>query len=120
GAAHAALNDVLAVGLPGAKATLQLLHRGRKNEDGDEVAPERALELLRALPIDVEKDVAPGLQRLLDRFLRAAVAVVEDIGPFRELFALHHALESGVVDEMIVPAFDFTGAYLASGRADRH
>ena len=67
-------------------------------------SPNRIFELLGALPVDVEQDVATFPERFLDRRLRASVAMVEDRRPFDELIRRDQPLELGVVDEMIVHA----------------
>ena len=45
-----------------AQAALELGHRRRQDEDADEVLAHRRMKLLRALPVDVEQDVAAGLR----------------------------------------------------------
>ena len=63
---------------------------------------ESRLELLGALPVDVEEDVAALAEGCLDRRLGRAVPMVEDVGPLGELVRRDHPFELGVVDEMIV------------------
>ena len=71
---------------------------------------EGRFELLRALPVDVEQDVAALAQRVLHRLLGRAVAIAEDMRPFDELAVGDHPVELGVVDEMIVDAVDLARA----------
>ena len=86
--------------------SLQLLDRGRQDEDADEIVARLLAQLLGALPIDVEQDIAAGPQCLLHRLARRAVAMAEDFRPFQKLAGFHHGLEAGQVDEMIVAAVD--------------
>ena len=67
-------------------------------------------QLLRALPIDIEQDVAAGLQRLLHRPPRRAVAMAENFGPFQKLARFHHGLEAMQIDEVIIAAIDLAAA----------
>src|SRR3954453_13047545 len=84
GAVHAAADHLPAVGAARAKAALELGHRGRQDEDADDVRID-LLQLLRALPVDVEQHVAAALDRLHHLALERAVAVAEDVRPFEEL-----------------------------------
>ena len=49
----------------------------------------------------------PAFERFLDRLLGAAVAMVEDIGPFGKIVGVDHRVECRLVDEMIVASVDF-------------
>ena len=59
------------------QALLEVARRGRQDEHRHQVVAALLLELLRALPVDVEQHVAAGLERRLDRRARRAVVVVE-------------------------------------------
>ena len=73
-------------------------------------SPNRRLELLGALPIDVEQDVAAFAERVLHRRLGGSVAIAEHRRPFDEFASLDHAVELGVVDEMIIDIVDLARA----------
>jgi hypothetical protein len=75
-----------------------------------DVAAGLLVQLLCALPVDVEQHVAARAEDLAHRRLWRAVAVAEDVRPFQELAVADHVLEPGEVDEMIVDAFHFAPA----------
>ena len=119
-AAHPEVDHLLAVGAAIVEASFQLGHRRRQDEDPHEIGAEGIFELLGALPVDVEQDVAAVLERFLDRLLRAAVAMIEDIGPFGEFVVGDQPVELRVVDEMIIDPVDLARAHRPGGGADRH
>ena len=83
-----------------AQAALELLHRGREDEDEHRVGV-LALDGLPALDVDVEDgDAVIGCAPLHHR-LRAAVEMAVDLGPLDELAAARCALE-GVIDEVVL------------------
>ena len=82
----------------------QFLGGGRQDEDRDQVVARRLLQLLGALPVDVEQDVAPVGQRRLHRRARRAVEVVEDARVLQQLAVRHHGVVPGTVDEAVVDA----------------
>jgi hypothetical protein len=59
---HPPVDDLLAVGAARAQPALELAHRGRQDEHPDDVGVD-LLQLLGALPVDVEQDVAAALNR---------------------------------------------------------
>ena len=71
-----------------------------------------AIELLRALPVDVEQHVAAGGERGLDRLARRAVAIAVHLGLFEQLVGVAHRLEAAPRDEMVVHAVDLARAPL--------
>jgi hypothetical protein len=117
GAVHAAPDHLIRIGAPRAQATLQLRHGGRQDEDPDDVGID-LLQLLRALPVDVEQHVAPALDDLQHLGLQRAVAMAEDVRPFEELATGHHFVEFVVRDEIIVLAVDLAGADRPGGGGD--
>src|SRR5262249_9361973 len=76
-------------------------------------------ELVPALPVDVEKDVATILQRLVDRGAGGPVAVAVDLRPLRELARGDHAVEGRGIDEAVVHPVDLAGARSAGRYRDR-
>src|SRR5438105_12031935 len=114
---HATLDDVLGVLPAGAYAPLQLLDRGRQDEDADRVGIELA-HLLRPLPVNFEDQVVAALQRIEDRLLRSAVAVAVDLGALEKLAAAAHGEERRVVDEVVVDAILLARAWRARGVRD--
>ena len=75
-----------------AQTPLELLHRGRCEEDQD-----RVRDLPRtcsgALDVDLQDDVAPGRQRLLDEPARRARAVIRRTAPIRGTRLAQHLVE---------------------------
>jgi hypothetical protein len=57
----------------------------RQHEDADHVVAHLAIELLGALPVDVEQDVLAGTQRCFDRLARRAVVVSMHLGEFEQV-----------------------------------
>ena len=119
-ALHAAGDHFLAVGAASAQAPFEFGQRWRQDENPDEILAHRRMKLLRALPVDVEQDVAAGLQRGLHRRLGRAVAIVEHRRPFDELAGLDQPVELGIVDEMIVDIVALARPLGAGRRRDRH
>src|SRR4029450_4166808 len=81
---------------------LELGHRGRQNEDSNQILAHGGVQLLRALPVDVEQYIAARLERGLHRRLGRAVAVTEHRRPFDEMAGREHPVELGLVDAMII------------------
>src|SRR5438874_675865 len=100
---HALADDGIGVLRPHAHAPLELLDRGRQDEDADAVRVEPA-HLLRALPVDLENDVFAAGDGIEDHFLRRAVVVAVHLGAFQEFAALAHRPEAALVDEVVVDA----------------
>ena len=74
--------------------SLQLGHRRRQDEHADHVGA-RLAQLLGALPVDVEQDVAARGERLLDRRARRAVAMAVDLGVLQQLAGFDHRAVGG-------------------------
>src|SRR5882762_11992844 len=114
---HAALDDVLGILAAGAHAPLQLLDRGRQDEDADRAGIELA-HLLGPLPVDFEDQVVAALQRIEDRLLRSAVAVAVHLGALEKLAAAAHGEERRVVDEVVVDPILLARAWRSRGVRD--
>ena len=95
------------------EAALELLCRRRQNENADQVGARFLTQLLRALPIDVEQNVAARLQCLGHRLARRAIAMPKHFCPFQEFTLRDHGVEAGVINEMIIAAIDLTAALWA-------
>jgi hypothetical protein len=120
GARHAVGDHGFGIGAAHTKPTLELGHRGRQQEQRHEVLTHRGGELLSALPVDVEQDVAAFAQRILHRGLGRSIAMAEDRRPFDEFAGVDHPVELGVVDEMIVDPIGFARALGARRCRNRH
>ena len=68
------------------------------------------VELLRALPVDVEQYVAALVEHRVDGRARRTVAMIEDVRPFEERVVRDHLLECRRIDEMIILAVHLAGA----------
>jgi hypothetical protein len=78
-------HDIVRILRADAQAPLEFVMGGRQNEHADEIFAHALLELLRALPVDVEQHVLAGGQRVHHRLFRRAVEMIEDGGIFEEL-----------------------------------
>ena len=108
GFGEALLDEFLRLPLSAAKSHKQFFFARRENEDRKGVG-HALFDLLRAFDIDFEDDQPAARQLLLDPPPRRAVALAEDIGPFEELIVLDHVVELGVIDEVVIDAFDIGG-----------
>ena len=97
----------------------QRLQRRRQDEDADQIALDRLGKLLAPLPIDVEDDIAAGIERAFHRVAGGAVPVAEHFRAFKERPALPQAYETGLVDEMIVAAVHLVRPLGSRGVRDR-
>src|SRR3546814_10112293 len=70
---------LIAVRRPAPQTPLQFLHRRRQDEDAHDIAARNLVQLLRALPVDVEQHVPPRLQHRLHRRPRRAVTLAKDM-----------------------------------------
>src|SRR3546814_2208265 len=95
---HTGSNHLIAVGGARAQAALQLSQRWGQDEHSDDVTASLLVELLRTLPIYVEKDVLPVGQHGFDRRARGAVAVAEHMRPFSECAVPRHFPERLLID----------------------
>src|SRR5690606_23729508 len=86
---------------PGAEPALELLHRGRQDEDADATRIERA-HLPRPLPVDLEHEVLAAGERFLDDTPRSSVAVAVYLRAFEELAPLAHGKEGRLVDKVVL------------------
>src|SRR5438552_10352708 len=78
-----AADDGVRILAAGAHAPLELLDRGRQDEDADALGIEPA-HLLRALPVDLQNQVVAALHRLEDHLSCRAVVVAVDFGALEE------------------------------------
>ena len=76
-------------------------------------------DLLRTLPVDVEKHVASGLDRGLYGRAGRAVEIAEDMGVLKHALVRHLRLEFGLVQKMVILAVDFSGPRCACRGRDR-
>ena len=74
----------------------QFIQAGRQDEDADDVLLVLLIELLRALPVDVEQIVLPARKPLADDPLGRAIAISEHLGPFVELILFDHDVKTRV------------------------
>jgi hypothetical protein len=102
-----------------AQSSFQLGYRWREDENACHIPARPFSQLLRALPVDVEQNVPPTLERRLDRRPRRPIAMAEYLRPFQELAHFDHGLEARCVDEMIVAAIDLARSLLACRHRDR-
>src|SRR5262245_56061920 len=118
GVGEAALDHSLRILAPAAQAALELLDRGRQDEDPDAVRVELA-HLRRALPVDLEHQVLPALQGLGDDLAGGAVAVAVHQRVLEKLAAIAHREERRLVDEVVLAPVLLAGARRACGVGSR-
>ncbi len=108
---HAGLDHLGRIGRAAFEPLAQLGHRGRQDEHAHDIAAGELVKLLRALPVDVEQDVAALLEHVPDLRLGRAVAMAEDMRPFEEFVVRDHRAEGFEIDEVIIDAVHFAGAH---------
>src|SRR5258708_4185370 len=89
-----------------AHAPLELLDRGRQDEDADALGIEAAY-LLRALPVDLQDQIVAALHRVEDPLLGPAVVGAMDFGAFEQFAPGAHLAERRLVDEVVIDAVLF-------------
>ena len=119
-AAHARFHHFGAVGCATGKATVKFLHRRRQDENADNVTTGLLIQLLRALPVNVEQHIATARQDRINRRVRRAITVAKDMRPFKKLTRRDHRAEAFEIDEMIILAINLAGPHRARGRRNRH
>ena len=72
-------------------------------------------QLLGALPVDLEEDVAAGADLLLEPALRRPVVITMDLGPLEEFTLVAQGAEALHIDEVIVLAVHLARARRAGG-----
>jgi hypothetical protein len=97
----------------------EFLHRRRQDEDRDHIGAHLFLQLLRALPVDVEQHVAAFAHRHLGSLARRAVEIAMHLGPLQQRLGIAHALEFAMRLELVVDAIDLAAATRPRGHADR-
>ncbi len=110
-----ARDNVLAVLGAAVQPPLQFPYARRQDEDTDEIVARLFAQLLRALPVDVEQDIAARLASLEHRQPRRAVAMAENFGPFQQVARFHHGGEAAGIDEVIIAAVDFAAPFRPRG-----
>ena len=118
GTVHAIADRLLAVGAAGSQAALQLHQRRRQDVDADDILRIARLQLLRALPVDVEQHVTALVHRLPNGASRRAVALAEDVRPLDQRMVGDELVEGFFIDEMIVDSVGLAGARRARRRGD--
>ena len=78
---------------PPLEARAQFPHRGRQDENADDIVAQPFTHLLCALPVDVEQHVAPFGEHLFHRLQRRAIAVAVHLGRFEQFARRPHPLE---------------------------
>ena len=101
------------------QARLELGHGRRQDEDRHDIDRHLFLQLLGALPVDVEQHVPAFTHRGFNRFARRTVVIPVHLRPFEQRVAVAQTFEFPLGNELVVHALDFTLAALASGDADR-
>src|SRR5712692_1899759 len=124
GAGHLALGDLAPRGevLRGFAAALDLppltlLLRRRHDEDGDRIGNEAA-DLVRALDVDLQHDVASGMARILDAVAEGAVEIAVVCGVLEKRAFPHQVLELVPREEGVVVIRLFVRPRLARGARD--
>ena len=116
---HALLHDLFRVLRAAAQAPFKLFARWRQNEHLDDILARDLIELLGALPVNIEKNVLTLTKRRLDERARRAIVIAEDIRPFEELARIAHAEEFFLADEVIVLPVRFARPARSCRRGDR-
>jgi hypothetical protein len=119
GVDHALRDDFGCVLAAAAQAAVQLFPRRRQDED-QHGAREDALDLQRALEVDLQHDIVAIAQALLHRGARGAVVVAMNLGPLEEIAVVDHLAEGIGGDEPVLAAVLFLAAGRAGGVGDRH
>jgi 16S rRNA (adenine1518-N6/adenine1519-N6)-dimethyltransferase len=119
GLAHARMDDLIGVLRSRSQPQLEVRNRRRQHEDADEIAICLLTKLLRALPVDVEQNVAALDQSRLDWQPGRAIAISEHLRPFQQFAVLDHCVETRRVEEMVVAAVDLARPLLARRHRNR-
>jgi hypothetical protein len=119
GVDHALRDDFGRVLAAAAQAAVQLFPRRRQDED-QHGAREDALDLQRALEVDLQHDIVAITQALLHRGAGGAVAVAVDLRPLEEVAVVDHLAEGIGGDKPVFTAVFFLAARGAGGVRDRH
>src|SRR5918996_1379491 len=118
GLRQAAVQVGLRLGPPGPQATSQLLLGGWLEEDQDRLG-DPGPDGGGALDVDLQQDVAPQPESLLDGLGGRAVPLLEHLGPFQQVASLDHGLEPVPGDEAVVDPLGLAGARIPRGHGDR-
>ena len=98
------MRDATTSSLSCARETSRLKCRSRRGQykNRHQIVPGGVSDLLRALPVDIEKDVAAAFQNGHDVSFWRAVGIAEHLCIFKKGIVRHHRVETVLVDEMIV------------------
>ena len=99
---------------PLAQPALQFLQRRRYQED-KHCLREGSLDLSRAVVLDVEQYVLPGIEVGQHRGTRRSVQVSRVLGPLEKATSFDCGFEFGAIDKHVVDAFLLTTTPLPSG-----
>ena len=91
-----------------------------QDKDFHEIVGGRFFQLLRALPVNVEHDIAASRERLFDGPFWCPVVIIEDFGVFQKLALVAHHTKILGGEEMIVLALFLARARLTGGGGNRH
>ena len=116
GAAHAAADHLVGILRTRVQTFLQIGGRGRQDEHPDDIDARLLVQLLGALPVDVEQNILSGRQCRFDRRARRTVEIVEYSRPLEQFALLDHPLELRLVDEEIIASFDLPRSHRARRR----
>ena len=100
------------------EAALEFVPGGREDEDADEIVARFFRQLLGALPVDIEQNIAALGEGFFDGQARGSVIIAENLGMFEQLVAVDEEVEFGRVDEAVVFAIDLARAGGAGGDGD--
>ena len=121
GARHAIGDHFRVIGVAVLEATFQLIKMRRQDEHPHQVGGRIGLlQLLGALPVDIEQHIAAIGQRRFHRCARGAITVAEHGRPFQQGVFFDHRLELVVRHEIIINAVHFTGAWAARCGRNAH
>src|SRR3546814_15426874 len=98
---HARGDHFVAVLAAGTQAPFEFVDRRRQDENANRLRP-FALDLARALPIDVEDDIVAGVEQRARFGKPGAIATTETFGLFEEISARNLLGKTGPVDEGIL------------------
>ena len=117
---HPVLHDLFGVLCPAAQARFEFPGAWRQNEYAYQIGAERPIvgDLLGALPIDIEQNVAAVGERFFDGSPGRAIEMAEDIGMFQKLARRNHLPEFVLADKKVVVAVGFRRAFGPGCRRD--
>ncbi|MND26823.1 hypothetical protein D3C80_172800 [compost metagenome] len=112
------LDDLFGVFGAAMQARLKFGHGRRQDEDRNDVRLHLVLQLLGALPVDVEQHIATGGHGIFHRPARRAVEIAVNFRPFQQRIAITQTLEIALGNEMVVDTVNLALAARARRNAD--